>query len=225
MRARTKPVDCMLLENIATRSAVIDSFVTTLNHALSLRFGNRIDAVGGLFTNRSPEKDVIVVESAMQSNGRSRGRGRSAKGGWPLQQHFLEHRLALPPELMALSPMPFLAPVPSGNYLRQLLLHGFPDAVDPSEEDLKWQQGQSRQPQQPSAAMLSLTDAAAFTRRVQGRRLAILGLYLPPLPMPGVATNPPDSVVALEVSSAQAYLQGAKSLAVSSPRQLLPPCV
>lgn len=141
-----------------------------------------------------------------------------------MEQQFLEHRLALGPELLPNSPTPVLAPVPSPNYLRQLLLRGFPAASTAVEASQGFDKGlrAAAQATPPVAVRLSLADPEPFLQRVQGRRLAVLSFYLPPLPPPELPPVAAAELAQQEMARTWAYLRGERSLEVASNRQLLP---
>jgi len=142
------------------------------------------------------------IEETMTSAG-VRGKG----SWWRLARKFLEHRLSLPAALAALTPTAILAPVPSENYLRQLMLRGFPPPAT-------WQDSETPS----SSTSFSLALPELFSQRVKGRRLAVLGLYLPAMPNGLV----PAAAVKYEEAQAWAYLRGEQSLEVASNQQLLP---
>jgi len=61
-------------------------------------------------------------------------------------------------------------------------------------------------------------DSELFEHHIKGRRVAVLGLYLPPSPGMLHATVS----AAAETARAWAYLRGEQSLEVASNQQLLP---
>lgn len=229
LRARTKPNDTMLMESESTRRVVVGALLEVMNHTLVYRasaLAGGVNALGGPFSYCSTDNGAVNMESVMHGRA-SDGRNRRG-GGQRLQQQFLEHRLALPTDLMVMSPTPFLAPVPSDNYLRQLFLHGFPEPSAEVEEVATHSKGKGKHSHSfkrttpPLVVRLSLAEPEAFLRRVHNRRLAILGLYLPPVPLQDLAPGDLASTVSAEMERVRGYLQGMSSLEVFSPRQLLP---
>ncbi|CAE8625481.1 unnamed protein product [Polarella glacialis] len=241
LRTRTRPRDCDLLSNEGTQRLVVGTLLDTLNQArlvlrraLQGRRGLNGDSAGGSepFSWRAPtpsssssssrpqqhepngrqvgadgeqtreEPVAISVQEAMSQAG-ARGKG----AWWRLERQFLEHRLSLPPAMVLASPVPILAPVPSENYLRQLMLRGFPPPAALASSTSS-----------AGTASLSLMDSELFEHHIKGRRVAVLGLYLPPSPGMLHATVS----AAAETARAWAYLRGEQSLEVASNQQLLP---
>eukprot|EP00931_Biecheleriopsis_adriatica_P090158 TRINITY_DN64189_c0_g1_i1.p1 TRINITY_DN64189_c0_g1~~TRINITY_DN64189_c0_g1_i1.p1 ORF type:complete len:167 (+),score=32.42 TRINITY_DN64189_c0_g1_i1:37-501(+) len=135
---------------------------------------------------------------------------------WRLERQFLEHRLSLSPDLAAVSPTTILAPVPSENYLRNLMSRGFPPPA------AHWGAAGAST---TGTASLSLADPELFAQRVHGRRVAVLGLYLPPSSSASSEPSEPAVVaeaVRREEAQAWAYLRGEQRLEVASNQQLLP---